>query len=112
MTLVQALSGEHVSPRERGRFAGYFATVFALASTSGPVFGAYLTEHFGWRAVCVVNVPSGLVAATLAAMPEVLHLELAARLATAYRAVFQVLAAIAATGVAIASTIPKTDWKN
>lgn len=66
MTLAQALIGEHVSPRERGRFAGYFATVFALASMSGPVLGAYLTEHFGWRSVFVVNVPLGLIAATLA----------------------------------------------
>ena len=40
MTLAQSLIGEHVSPRERGRFSGYFATVFALASTSGPVLGA------------------------------------------------------------------------
>src|SRR5450755_3468869 len=66
MTLAQALIGEHVSPRERGRFSGYFATVFALASTSGPVLGAYLTEHFSWRAVFAVNLPLGLVAALLA----------------------------------------------
>src|SRR4029077_19432837 len=66
MTMAQALIGEHVSPRERGRFAGYFATVFALASTSGPVLGAYLTEHWSWRAVFAVNLPLGLVAALLA----------------------------------------------
>ena len=36
MTLAQALIGEHVEPRERGSYAGYFATLFALASTSGP----------------------------------------------------------------------------
>lgn len=66
MTMAQALIGEHVSPRERGRFAGYFATVFALASTSGPVLGAYLTEHFTWRAVFAVNLPLGLLAAILA----------------------------------------------
>ncbi len=66
MTLAQALIGEHVSPRERGRFSGYFATVFALASTSGPVLGAYLTEHFSWRAVFAINLPLGLVAAILA----------------------------------------------
>jgi MFS family permease len=66
MTLAQALIGEHVSPRERGRFSGYFATVFALASTSGPVLGAYLTEHFSWRAVFAINLPLGLVAALLA----------------------------------------------
>jgi EmrB/QacA subfamily drug resistance transporter len=66
MTLAQALIGEHVSPRERGRFAGYFAILFALASTSGPVLGAYLTEHFSWRAVFAINLPLGLVAAILA----------------------------------------------
>jgi EmrB/QacA subfamily drug resistance transporter len=66
MTLAQALIGEHVPPRERGRFAGYFATLFALASTSGPVLGAYLTEHFTWRAVFAVNLPLGAVAAVLA----------------------------------------------
>jgi EmrB/QacA subfamily drug resistance transporter len=66
MTLAQALIGEHVSPRERGRFSGYFATVFALASTSGPVLGAYLTEHLSWRAVFAINLPLGLIAAILA----------------------------------------------
>ena len=65
MTLAQALIGEHVSPRERGRFAGYFATVFALATTIGPVLGAYLTEHLSWRAVFLINVPLGLLAAGL-----------------------------------------------
>jgi len=66
MTLAQALIGEHVAPRERGRYAGYFATVFALASTSGPVLGAYLTENVSWRAVFLINLPLGLVAAFLA----------------------------------------------
>jgi EmrB/QacA subfamily drug resistance transporter len=66
MTLAQALIGEHVTPRERGRFAGYFATVFALASTSGPVLGAFLTEHLSWRAVFAINLPLGLLAAFLA----------------------------------------------
>jgi len=71
MTLAQALIGEHVSARERGRFSGYFATVFALASTSGPVLGAYLTEHVSWRAIFAINIPLGLVAAVLACrIPE------------------------------------------
>ncbi|MFO1323920.1 MAG: MDR family MFS transporter [Burkholderiales bacterium] len=66
MTLAQALIGEHVAPRERGRFAGYFATVFVLASTTGPVLGAYLTEHLSWRAVFFINLPLGVIAAALA----------------------------------------------
>jgi len=66
MTLAQALIGEHVAPRERGRYAGYFATLFALASTTGPVLGAFLTEHISWRAVFLINLPLGIVAAVLA----------------------------------------------
>jgi EmrB/QacA subfamily drug resistance transporter len=66
MTLAQALIGEHVPPRERGRFQGYFAAVFALASTSGPILGAYLTEHLTWRSVFAVNIPLGILAAYLA----------------------------------------------
>ena len=66
MTLSQALIGEHVPPRERGRFQGYFAGVFALASTSGPILGAYLTEHISWRSVFAINLPLGIVAGYLA----------------------------------------------
>jgi EmrB/QacA subfamily drug resistance transporter len=66
MTLAQALIGEHVEPRERGRYAGYFATLFALASTSGPLLGALLTEHISWRAIFLINIPLGIVAAVLA----------------------------------------------
>ena len=66
MTLAQALIGEHVPPRDRGRFQGYFAAVFALASTSGPILGAYLTEHLTWRSVFAVNIPLGVLAAYLA----------------------------------------------
>jgi EmrB/QacA subfamily drug resistance transporter len=66
MTLAQALIGEHVPPRERGRFQGYFAAVFALASTSGPILGAYLTEHVSWRSVFAINLPLGVLAGFLA----------------------------------------------
>ena len=66
MTLSQALIGEQVPPRERGRFQGYFAAVFASASTGGPILGAYLTELVSWRAVFAINLPLGLVAAWLA----------------------------------------------
>ena len=66
MTLAQALIGEHVPPRDRGRFQGYFAAIFALASTSGPILGAYLTEHVSWRSVFAINLPLGLLAGYLA----------------------------------------------
>lgn len=66
MTLAQALIGEVVSPRERGRFQGWFGANFALASTVGPVVGGVLSQHFGWRSIFWVNIPLGLVAAAAA----------------------------------------------
>ncbi len=74
MTLAQALIGEHVPARERARFQGYFAAMFALSSTLGPVMGGVLTEHFSWRAVFVINLPLGALAAFLAwRIPNVRH---------------------------------------
>ena len=66
MTLSQALVGEAVPPRERGRYQGYLASVFVCSSTFGPVAGGWLTQQFGWRAVFLVNLPLGLLALALA----------------------------------------------
>jgi EmrB/QacA subfamily drug resistance transporter len=66
MTLSQALIGETVPPRERGRYQGYLAAVAVCANTFGPVVGGYLTEHFGWQSIFLINVPIGIVALLLA----------------------------------------------
>ena len=60
MTLSQALVGEAIPPRERARYQGYLAAVAVCANTFGPVAGGYLTEHFGWQSIFLVNVPIGL----------------------------------------------------
>ena len=65
MTLSQALIGEAIPPRERGRYQGYLAGVAVTSSTFGPVAGGYLTEAFGWQSIFWINVPLGLVAAAL-----------------------------------------------
>ena len=65
MTLSQALIAESVPPRERGKYQGYLSGMYASAATFGPVAGGYLTEHFGWHAIFLVNVPLGLLAALL-----------------------------------------------
>jgi len=62
MTLSQALIGEAVSPKQRGRFQGWFGAIFATASTLGPLLGGLLSEHAGWRWIFWINVPLGLVA--------------------------------------------------
>ena len=65
MTLSQALVGEVVPPRERGRTQGYMASVFVASSTFGPVAGGWLTQHLGWHSVFWINVPFGLLAVAL-----------------------------------------------
>ncbi len=66
MTLSQALVGETVTPRERARYQGYIATVAVCSSTFGPVAGGFLTEHFGWQSVFLINLPLGVLAFVLA----------------------------------------------
>src|SRR5258706_6566569 len=48
MVMSQALIGELLPPRERPRFQGYFAGIFALASVAGPVIGGFVVVHPGW----------------------------------------------------------------
>jgi EmrB/QacA subfamily drug resistance transporter len=65
MTLSQALVGETIPPRERGRYQGYLAGVSVASSVFGPVAGGYLTQAFGWRSIFLINVPLGLAAVFL-----------------------------------------------
>ncbi len=66
MTLAQALIGEVVSPKERGRFQGWFGAVFALASTIGPVAGGFMAQYTGWRSIFWINLPLSALAAMTA----------------------------------------------
>src|SRR5215217_6994147 len=62
MTLAMAAVGDLVAPRERGRYQGYIAAAFAVATVVGPLLGGLLTEHASWRFIFFVNLPLGLVA--------------------------------------------------
>ena len=67
-TLVLAIIGDIVSPRERAKYTGYFMAVFATSSVLGPVAGgmfagqASILGITGWRWVFLVNVPIGIAA--------------------------------------------------
>jgi EmrB/QacA subfamily drug resistance transporter len=65
MTLSQALIGETVPPRERGRYQGYLAAVVVTSNSFGPVAGGYLTQHLGWRSIFLINLPLGILAVLL-----------------------------------------------
>jgi EmrB/QacA subfamily drug resistance transporter len=62
IVLAQALIGDIISPRERGRYMGYFGAVFGASSVAGPLLGGFLTDHLSWRWVFYINLPLGILA--------------------------------------------------
>jgi len=62
MALSQTIIADVVSPRERGRYQGYIAAVFACSSVGGPVLGGFLTEKLDWSLIFWINLPLGLAA--------------------------------------------------
>jgi EmrB/QacA subfamily drug resistance transporter len=81
-TTAFAIIADLFPPRERGKFAGLFGSVFGLASAIGPLIGGYFTDHgtvavaghvvAGWRWVFYLNLPVGLIALfmVMAKMPR------------------------------------------
>ncbi len=64
--LVQIVMASIVSPRERGRYMGYFGAVMAVATVGGPLLGGFLVDSsLGWRWCFWVGVPFGIAALVL-----------------------------------------------
>lgn len=59
---AQAIIGDVVSPRERGRYQGIFGAVFGVSSVAGPLLGGFFVEHLSWQWIFYVNLPIGAVA--------------------------------------------------
>jgi EmrB/QacA subfamily drug resistance transporter len=62
IAMAQAIIGDIVSPRERGKYQGYLGAVFAFASVVGPLMGGFFVDHLSWRWVFYINLPVGGVA--------------------------------------------------
>ncbi|MFE2728119.1 DHA2 family efflux MFS transporter permease subunit [Kitasatospora sp. NPDC059327] len=71
MVLSQAIVGDLVSPRDRGKYQGLFGAVFGVTSVLGPLLGGLFVDNLSWRWVFYINLPIGVVA--LVVIAAVLH---------------------------------------
>ncbi|MEU3527650.1 MDR family MFS transporter [Streptomyces sp. NPDC038707] len=69
MSLAMTIVADITTPRERGRYQGWFMAVFGGASIVGPLAGGALADRDtllgidGWRWIFLLNVPLAAVAA-------------------------------------------------
>jgi MFS family permease len=66
MAMTLAMVGDTVTRERTGRVMGLLGTMSAVGTAMGPSVGGLLLSLWGWRALFLVGMPLGLLAAALA----------------------------------------------
>src|SRR6476659_1634339 len=67
MTVSQAVLFESFPPEEAGMAMALFGLGVMVGPTIGPTLGGYLVDHSGWPWIFYINIPVGILAATMIA---------------------------------------------
>jgi len=104
---AQAIVGDVVSPRERGRYMGFFGAVFGVTSVIGPLVGGFIVTNLSWRWIFYINLPIGAVAlvVTTIVLPSALT-----RVHHVIDYLGTILLAGAATGLVLLATLGGTTY--
>ncbi len=71
MVGAQTIVGDVVTPRERGRYMGFFMAMFGITTVIGPLIGGVFVDYLSWRWIFYINLPIGAAAlvVTVIALP-------------------------------------------
>jgi EmrB/QacA subfamily drug resistance transporter len=64
-TLSTVIMADVLSPRERGKYIGYMAGTYGMATVLGPLFGGLIVDHLSWRWIFFMLSPFGVAALLL-----------------------------------------------
>jgi len=61
----QSVIADIYSGEARARMQGYISSTFGSAAVIGPMIGGLIATHVSWKAVFWINIPLGIIAASL-----------------------------------------------
>lgn len=66
MILSQAIIGDIIPAKDRGRYMGVMGSVFGMSAVIAPLLGGFFVDHLSWQWCFYVNVPLGVIALIVA----------------------------------------------